>query len=1008
MSQDFKSFTEEVRSGSDIVTVIGRDVQLRQAGNSFKGLSPFHPEKTPSFIVWPDKQRWHDYSNGGDLGGDVFDYIQRRDHCGFKEAVFTLAELSGIRRPNQDNASWSRELASMVERREVQRFLTAAAAHYHRVLPTKIRKEYYRQQYGFTDETINSLQLGWADGHLFQLFTEAQGVSRELALKTGLFIKTKGGRVEDFFRERLVFPYWRGGSVVYFIGRVTKYTSNNEWEQAKYKKLLTHSERHSYVSPTIGNEYFYNEDAARGAEELLITEGVTDCISARQAGVACISPVTTRFRKQDVPKLLQITRQAKRVIVCNDSEVNGAGEAGARETAAGLWVEGRNVRMALIPRPEGVDKVDVNELVKAKGAEALRAVLGAAKTYPEYLLDCIPKETPPGELERLLVPVLESISRSTPIVADAVLDTITRRFSVRRRALNEMVKKLRSPEKPVVPAVNPPTTGLPEVRVNLRQLREIVDDACAAVVAANKARISRKGEELYLKVDPPLVVRRLGRLAYLRAEEGRAPELSELGDTGMMGLLTRDADFVSVDKEDGRRPAFPPREVARHLVEFPSPELPALESVIMTPVFGKQGALIVEPGYHKEDSLWLHPDPTLHVPEVPSTPTPDDVANARTLFLGDLFADFPLVEDADKAHLMAALLLPFARRLIYGNTPLHVVEAPSIGSGKGLLCNLISIVCTGRAADVSTLPGDEEEVRKTLTAELVKAQPIIVIDNAKENRVIDSQSLTSALTTGSWRSRLLGKTEIIVLPNYALWMLTGNNPRLSPELCRRIIRIRMDPKRDRAWQRSDFKHDPITLWASENRGRLVHAALVLVQAWIAAGKPVGKKRLGSFEHWAAVMGGVLEVAGVPGFLGNLEKMYADADAEGEAWREFTNAWWNAFRGQPVRVIDLNAMCARLDLLLAVRGEGTERAQQVRLGRALIGVRERAYGEFRVTQPEGNKHRGRHYALQQLESPPQEVRTRQPEVSEAIVTKPLTGASEATVTKPTTGEVEPWV
>jgi len=155
-------------------------VQLRQAGNSFKGLSPFHPEKTPSFIVWPDKQRWHDYSNGGDLGGDVFDYIQRRDHCGFKEAVFTLAELSGIRRPNQDNASWSRELASMVERREVQRLLTAAAAHYHRVLPTKIRKEYYHQQYGFTDETINSLQLGWADGHLFQLFTEAQESAESL------------------------------------------------------------------------------------------------------------------------------------------------------------------------------------------------------------------------------------------------------------------------------------------------------------------------------------------------------------------------------------------------------------------------------------------------------------------------------------------------------------------------------------------------------------------------------------------------------------------------------------------------------------------------------------------------------------------------------------------------------------------------------------------------------------------------------------------------------------
>jgi len=129
----------------------------------------------------------------------------------------------------------------------LQRFLTAAAAHYHRVLPTKIRKEYYHQQYGFTDETINSLQLGWADGHLFQLFTEAQGVSRELALKTGLFIKTKGGRVEDFFRERLVFLTGAGEASSTSSAESPSTTSNNEWEQAKYKKLLTHSERHSYV-----------------------------------------------------------------------------------------------------------------------------------------------------------------------------------------------------------------------------------------------------------------------------------------------------------------------------------------------------------------------------------------------------------------------------------------------------------------------------------------------------------------------------------------------------------------------------------------------------------------------------------------------------------------------------------------------------------------------------------------------------------------------------------------
>jgi DNA primase len=226
----------------------------------------------------------------------------------------------------------------------------AAAAYYHKVLPTKIREQSFRAHYGFTDETVDTLKLGWADGHLFEKLRDVVGASRECALKTGLFVVLGGGHVEDFFRERLVFPYWKGGQVVYFIARATEYTGDAEWEKSKYKKLLTHSERHDYVSPTVANECFYNEDVARGAEELLITEGVTDCISALQASVPCISPVTTRFRKQDVPKLLQLTRHVKRVIICNDSEESSAGGAVARETAAALWAEGRDVRVAVIPR----------------------------------------------------------------------------------------------------------------------------------------------------------------------------------------------------------------------------------------------------------------------------------------------------------------------------------------------------------------------------------------------------------------------------------------------------------------------------------------------------------------------------------------------------------------------------------------------------------------------------------------------------------------------------------
>ncbi|MBN1773200.1 MAG: DNA primase [Deltaproteobacteria bacterium] len=447
MSSRFREFVEAVRGRTDVVELIGADIELRPSGKTLKGLSPFHTETHPSFVVWPDTQTWHDFSNGGGLGGDVFSYLQEREKCGFKEALFALAERTGIRRPDQDDEQYQREVALLVERRDVERLLGQAAAHYHRVLPTKIREEWFRSHYGFTDETIDGLLLGWADGHLFDHVREGLGVGRELALKTGLFVVVAGGHIEDFFCDRLVFPYWRNGHVVYFIARSTQFTGDEEWEKAKYKKLLTHSEKHAYVSPTVGNDYFYNEDAARGAEELVVTEGVTDCISAMQAGLACISPVTTRFRERDLPKLLGLTRWAKKIVICNDAESSGAGEAGAIETAAALHREGRDVRIALLPRPDGADKIDLNEFLKAHTPDELGAVLAAARRYPEHLIERIPHSTAPADLTALLRPVLEAIATAVPLERDGYLDTIGKRFGIKRRTLGQLLRQLMPKER---------------------------------------------------------------------------------------------------------------------------------------------------------------------------------------------------------------------------------------------------------------------------------------------------------------------------------------------------------------------------------------------------------------------------------------------------------------------------------------------------------------------------------------------------------------------------------
>ena len=987
----FKAFVEEVRDRSDLVEIIGRDVELRRVGGVLKGLSPLHPEKHASFVVWPATQSWHDYSNGGGLGGDVFTYIQEREKLGFKDAVLLLAERAGIRPPNQDDATWKRALALANERREIERLLTLAATYYHRALTPEIRDRYFKQHYGFADDTIGQLQLGWADGHLFEHLTSTAGAPRQRVLGTGLFVPLQGGRIVDFFRDRLVFPYWHGGRVVYFTARATEHTSNEPWDQAKYKKLRVHSEQQRYVSPTVRNDYFFNEDAARGADELVITEGVPDCISAFQCGVACISPGTTSLRDQDLPRLLELTQKAKRIVICNDAEVSGAGDTSATAIAASLWAAGREVCIASIPRPNGVDKIDLNELVVAHGAEGLRAVLAQALPYPEFLLARIPSDAARSDLGRLLEPVLAAITRCSSIRADVVLDAITARFGLRRRALTEAMKQLgqeqrqaavgkRAAKRSAVPpnsSATPPSSpatplrvsdaACAEINIHGRQRKEVVREAGAILTQANERRMRAAVTGSFEKHASPLFIRGETLVRLRRLRKG-APMLMEVSEAVMHGMLMREVDWVKVT-EQGTLPVPPPKEVAIDILALPPSSIPELESVITTPTFGSNGRLLRAPGLHASDLLWLEPDPSLQLAEVPDHPTPQDIAAARSLFFDDLLVDFPFVSPSDRAHALAALLLPFVRRLIDGCTPLHLIEAPARGAGKGLLCNLVSILTTGGDCVARTLPESDEEIRKMLTAELATGRPIILLDNANDKQSLASASLASVLTTQSWTDRILGRTEMITVPNKAMWMLTANNPKLSKDIVRRAVRIRIDPKVDRAWLRASFKHQPLLTWVREHRSELVRAALVLVQAWIAAGRPLSRAQLGSFEEWAMVMGGVLEVAGVEGFLGNLDDLYANADTEGEAWREFTLAWWEQHGDSPINVATLAELCERLDLMAQIRGDGSVRSQQTRLGRALHDVRDRVFGELQIVVGAEDRKKRTLYRLRRVGAGP---------------------------------------
>lgn len=516
------------------------------------------------------------------------------------------------------------------------------------------------------------------------------------------------------------------------------------------------------------------------------------------------------------------------------------------------------------------------------------------------------------------------------------------------RAARERIAELTGvPMPPGTSGTGPPgkvrPDDRPEIRTNNRQLRDIVADAWRAARTSNRR--------------PQLFVRAGGLVRLVHGEDG--PRIEAMDEASVYGFLARIADWVKVT-EDATLNVSPVKDVARDMLAYPHPELPALEAVVSTPVFDRQGALVSLPGYHAGARLWYFRQPGFEVPPVPARPSPQEFATARALLLDDLFVDFPFAADSDRAHALGALVLPFVRRLVAGCTPIHLIEAPTPGSGKGLLGDLVSIVTVGKACEPTTLTQDEDEARKKITSILAKAQPVILLDNIRTG--LDSAQLASALTAETWSDRILGQTRMIDLPNRATWIVTANNPHLSLEIARRCVRVRLDAKTDRPWTRTGFKHSPLRDWTKANRVRLVHAVLVLVRAWLAAGQPPGKRTLGSFESWADVVGGILEHAGVPGFLHDTEDLYEAADAEGQEWRELVSAWWGKFGARWVSAGELLDLALERDLLGSIVRDKTQRAQKIRLGKALSSVRDRHFANYRLLAGRNSNAKTAQYRL----------------------------------------------
>lgn len=411
----------------------------------------------------------------------------------------------------------------------------------------------------------------------------------------------------------------------------------------------------------------------------------------------------------------------------------------------------------------------------------------------------------------------------------------------------------------------------PVISIQGRQLLDITNEVLDALVAAN---------------NPPRLFKRGGELVRVaQDEQDETYRLKRVTENMLVGEMTRSADFTRQKNKGTEQGVSPPRDVAKNIPTQATLQFPTIVGLVETPVVRPDGSVFDEVGYDTVTNLYLTQKFDLAIPE---NPTQNDAKIAVRYVIDEVLHDFMFVDDASIANTLGTMLTILMRPAIDGYAPLVLFDKPQPGTGASLLVDLIAMISTGKSAGVATAPKTEDEMRKRITSLLMDGYAVALIDNVSDT--LRSASLSAVLTAKEWTDRILGRSEMITVPNNATWMVTGNNLALSDELTRRSYLIRQDVGAARPWlrkQRGEWKHDNIDKWVADHRTEILSALLTMVRAWFVAGCLTSNTRsIGSFEEWCEKIGGVLTYAGIDDFLGNMDDMYERMDEDAADWNGF--------------------------------------------------------------------------------------------------------------------------
>src|SRR5579859_5654227 len=369
------SFAEKVKQQADIVRVIGEYVQLKKAGQNFRGLCPFHSEKTPSFNVHPTRQIYHCFGCG--KGGDVFSFVMEMEKCEFPDAVRQVAEKSGIAVPRAKERSpqerkQNQARSAFVEmHREAQTFFVKQLEG----TPEGKLARAYLEDRGLDKATIERFGVGYAPsgGDALLRFLK-QKYSEKLLAESGLISRSEqGARMYDRFRRRITFPIANeSGKIVAFGARALgedqpKYLNSPETPIYSKSNVLYHLDR--------------AKEALRRSDFAVLVEGYMDAIAVARAGISNV--VASCGTSLAEPQIKLLSRFTKRVIVNYDPD--NAGQAATERSVALLLEQDFEVRVLALP-PVGVKKADPDLFIREKGVDEYSRLLKDAPPYVDYLI----------------------------------------------------------------------------------------------------------------------------------------------------------------------------------------------------------------------------------------------------------------------------------------------------------------------------------------------------------------------------------------------------------------------------------------------------------------------------------------------------------------------------------------------------------------------------------------------------------------------------------------------